>query len=86
MVAGVFGIAEIAIDPGIGKPLGKIRRQQQMVEPKARIAWPTIAPITPEGIGATLGIPAPKGIGPALLDDAAECLAAPRMDERTAVP
>ena len=72
MIAGAIHAANLAVDTGVGETLRGLRRKQQMIKPKPRIARPSIAHVVPERVHWRLRIEHADRIEPACIEDAPE--------------
>src|SRR5438270_11942108 len=85
VVAGAFLAPDLAIDARFGQPRRELRAQQQMIEPQAGVARPSVALVIPEGEHRLRGVQRANSIGPALRDQRLERGTALRLDQRVVV-
>ena len=74
VVAGLLLAARPFVDAGAAQPVGGLGRAKQMVDAEARVALPAAGGIVPEGVEpVVVGVEGAQGVGPALVDDPAQC-------------
>jgi hypothetical protein len=82
VVARVRFAPYLPINPGVQKPPGEVRAQQEMVEAKTGIPAPSVAHVVPERVDPARRVHRPERIGPALRGQASKRLARLRLHER----
>src|SRR5690348_9542947 len=67
VIAGPLQPPDLAVDAGCDQPRRKVRRQQDVVDPKPCVPSPTVPDVVPEGIEAFgVGMRGAERVGPAL--------------------
>ena len=86
MIAGAFFAPDQAIDARSGQPWLKSRTEQEMIEPQAGVAWPTLPLVIPEREHRLGWMDTADRVTPALCQQRLERRAAFRLDLCILVP
>ena len=76
----------MAVDAGIGEPVGGLRRQQQVIDADAVVLGPGAGLVVPERVEVGCVADGADGVGQAEIDQCAELLPGLRQEQRVLGP